>query len=158
MAQLLGPDVHEQVLAGGIFAIEPLDRVLHGGCQLAIRPAELLKEHPTKLRVRLPDAHSVHKLLDVMVHESPRCLKIMGGPARLYHANGLPQEDQCRSLFSGKKSYREERFITIKSTSRIVKKAGLNKAGLNYGLTLRTIISHDCPGGPYSAHPWTIPG
>ena len=41
-------------------------------------------------------------------------------------------------------SYREEGFITIKSTSRMVK-----KAGLNYGLTLRTIISHDCPGDPF---------
>ena len=72
-----------------------------------------------------------------------------GGPARIYHANGLPQEDRCRSLSSGKKSYREEGFITIKITSRMVKKAGLNKARLNYGLTLRTIISHGCPGDPF---------
>lgn len=25
----------------------------------------------------------------------------------------------------------------------------VKKAGLNYGLTLRTIISHDCPGDPF---------
>ena len=68
VAQLLGADVHEQVLAGRVLAVEPLDRVLHGRGQLAVGPAELLQQHVAEPRVGLADADRVHELLDVVIH------------------------------------------------------------------------------------------
>ena len=51
VAELLGADVHEQILALGIFAVQPLNRVLHGSRQLAVGAAELLQQHISKTRV-----------------------------------------------------------------------------------------------------------
>ena len=53
MTELLGSDVHEQVLAIRILAIEALDRILHGSGQLAIRAAELLEQHVSEARIGL---------------------------------------------------------------------------------------------------------
>ena len=68
MAQLLRADVHQQVLAGRIIAVEALDRILHGSGQLAIGAAELLQQHVAEARVRRIDTHRVHELLDVVIH------------------------------------------------------------------------------------------
>ena len=68
MAQLLGADVHQQVLAVGIVAVEALDRVLHRGGELAVGAAELLQQHVAKARIGLVDANGVHQLLDVVIH------------------------------------------------------------------------------------------
>ena len=68
VAQLLRADVHQQVLAGGIVAVEALDRILHRGGKLAIGAAELLQQHVAETRVGRIDAHRVHELLDVVIH------------------------------------------------------------------------------------------
>jgi hypothetical protein len=68
VTQFLGADIHQKVLAGRVLAIESLDRVLHGGGELAIGAAELLQEHVAEFRVRLVDADRVHELFDVVIH------------------------------------------------------------------------------------------
>ncbi|MGY3469810.1 hypothetical protein ACVW0I_006681 [Bradyrhizobium sp. LM6.11] len=68
MAELLGADVHQQVLAIGIFAVQPLYRVLHGGREFAIGAAELLKQHVAKAGIRLVHPNGEHQLLDVVIH------------------------------------------------------------------------------------------
>ena len=73
VAQLLGADVHQQVFALRVVAIEPLDRILHGGGELAVGAAELLEQHVAEPRIRRVDANRVHQLLDVVVHYHPRC-------------------------------------------------------------------------------------
>jgi hypothetical protein len=78
VAQLFGADVHQQVFAGGIVAVEALNGILHRGCQLAIRAAELLEKHVSEPYVRIPDAHCVHKLLNVMVHGVPPIMSGLG--------------------------------------------------------------------------------
>ena len=50
MAKFLGADIHHEILAIRVFAIEALDRILHRGC----------------------DADGEHELLDVMIHGRPR--------------------------------------------------------------------------------------
>ena len=68
VAELLRADVHEKVFALRIFAVEPLDRVLHRGGKLAVGAAELLEQHVAELRIRRIDANRVHQFLDVVVH------------------------------------------------------------------------------------------
>ena len=68
MAEFLGADVHQQVLAVRILAIEPLYRILHGGRELAVGAAELLKEHIAEARVGFIDANGEHQFLDMMIH------------------------------------------------------------------------------------------
>ena len=69
MAQFLGADVHQEIFAVRIFAIEALNGILHGGRQFAVGAAELLQQHVAETRVRLVDADGVHELLDVMIHD-----------------------------------------------------------------------------------------
>ena len=69
MAQLLGADVHQQVFALRILAIEALDGILHGRGELAVGAAELLEQHVAEPRIGLVDPHRVHEFLDVMIHE-----------------------------------------------------------------------------------------
>ena len=49
IAQLLRPDVHHKIFSLRVVAIEPLDRVLHGGGKLAVGAAELLEQHVADL-------------------------------------------------------------------------------------------------------------
>ena len=70
MAQFLGADIHQEILAVRIFAIETLDGVLHGGRQLAVSAAELLQQHVAKPRIGLVDPDCEHELLDVVIHEN----------------------------------------------------------------------------------------
>jgi len=72
MAKFLGADIHQEILAVRIFAVEALDRILHRGCELAVRAPELFKKHISKTRVRFVDADGEHELLDVMIHGWPR--------------------------------------------------------------------------------------
>ena len=60
MAEFLGADVHEQVFAAGVVAVEPLNGVLHRGGQLAIGAAELLQEHSAEGWLRFANSHGVH--------------------------------------------------------------------------------------------------
>ena len=68
MTQFLGADVHQEVLAVRILAIEPLNRILHRGRKFAIGAAELFKEHIAKARVGFIDANGEHQFLDVVIH------------------------------------------------------------------------------------------
>ena len=83
MAQLLGADVHEQVFALRVLAIESLDRILHRRGELAVGAAELLQQHVAEARIGLVDPDGVHELLDVVIHGNPRCgcvRRCVGGP------------------------------------------------------------------------------
>jgi hypothetical protein len=71
MAQLLGANIHQQIFAVRVLAIEALDRILHGGGKLAVGTSELLQEHVSKAGIRLIDPDGVHELLDVMIHGGP---------------------------------------------------------------------------------------
>jgi hypothetical protein len=77
MAQFLGTDVHQEILAVRILAIEPLNRILHRGRQLAIGASELFKEHIAKARVWFVDANSEHQFLHVVIHWWPRRFGMM---------------------------------------------------------------------------------
>ena len=68
MAQFLGADIHQQIFAIGIFAIDALDGVLHGGRQFAVGAAELLQQHIAEHWIGLIDVDRVHEFLDVVVH------------------------------------------------------------------------------------------
>ena len=69
VAEFLGSDIHQEVFAVGIFAIQALDRVLHRRCEFAVGTAELLKQHVAETRIRFVDANGVHELFDVMIHD-----------------------------------------------------------------------------------------
>ena len=68
MAQFFRADIHQQVLAIRILAIEALDRILHCGGEFAVGAAELFKEHIAKARIRFVDADGEHQFLDVVIH------------------------------------------------------------------------------------------
>ena len=69
MAEFLGPDIHEEILAVGVLTIQALNGVLHRGGQLAVGAAELFEQHVAKARIGFIDPHGVHELLDVMIHD-----------------------------------------------------------------------------------------
>ena len=69
MAQFLGADIHQQVFAGRVVAIEALNGILHGGGQFAVGAAELLQQHVAEARIRFVDPHRVHQFFDVVIHE-----------------------------------------------------------------------------------------
>src|ERR1700753_2131984 len=68
MAQFLGADVHQQVLAVRILAVQSLNRILHRGGKFAVRSAELLEQHIAETNIRLVHADREHQLLDVVIH------------------------------------------------------------------------------------------
>ena len=68
MTEFLGADIHQQVLAVGILAVESLNGILHGGGQLAVGAAELFKQHVAEPRVGLVDSDRIHQFFDVVVH------------------------------------------------------------------------------------------
>src|SRR4051794_19811544 len=76
MTELFGADVHQEILAIGIFAVEPLDRILHRCREFAIGAAELLQKHVAEAYIGLVDAHGEHQLLDVVIHR-----RLLGGYA-----------------------------------------------------------------------------
>ena len=53
MAELLGADVHQQVLARRIVAVQALDGILHRGGELAVGAAELFEQHVAECGVGL---------------------------------------------------------------------------------------------------------
>jgi len=55
VAQFLGTDVHQEILALRIVAIQALDGILHRRGELAVRAAELLEEHVPKSRICIVD-------------------------------------------------------------------------------------------------------
>ena len=71
MAQLFGADIHQHVFAVRILAVQALNRILHGGRELAVGAAELLQKHVAEARIRLVDANRVHEFLDVVIHLNP---------------------------------------------------------------------------------------
>lgn len=70
MAELLGTDVHQQILPGRIFAIQALDRILHRGSEFAVGAAKLLEKHVTEFRIGFVDANRVHKFFDLVIHRA----------------------------------------------------------------------------------------
>lgn len=60
MAEFFSSDVHEHVLAGGVFAIESLDGVLHGRSKFAVGAAELLEQHVAEAGLRVVDVNRIH--------------------------------------------------------------------------------------------------
>ena len=68
MAELLGADIHQQVLALGIVAIDALDGILHRRRELAIGAAELLQQHIAEARIGFVDPDGVHELFNVVIH------------------------------------------------------------------------------------------
>lgn len=69
MAEFLCPDVHQEILAGGVVAVKTLYGILHGGREFAVGAPELLKEHVAEFRIRLVDPNRIHEPFDVMIHE-----------------------------------------------------------------------------------------
>ena len=67
MAQLLGGDVEQHVLAAGIVLAEALGEIAHGGGELAVGAAELLEQQRRQRGIGLADAHRVLQAL--VVHE-----------------------------------------------------------------------------------------
>jgi len=72
MAQFFGTDIHQQVFAIRILAVQTLYQILHRGREFAIGAAELLKEHVTKSWIRFVDADGEHQFLDVVIHGRPQ--------------------------------------------------------------------------------------
>ena len=68
MAEFLGADVHEEIFAGHVGAIESLNGILHGGGEFAVGPAELLEKHVAETRIGFADANGVHEFFNVMIH------------------------------------------------------------------------------------------
>ena len=68
MAQFLGADIHQEVFASGIFAVDALDRILHGCRQFSVGPAELLQKHGAEPGIGCTDSNRVHKFLDMVIH------------------------------------------------------------------------------------------
>ena len=62
-------DVHQEILAVRIFAIQTLNGILHCRGEFAVGTSELFEEHIAKTRIRLVDANGVHKFFDVMIHD-----------------------------------------------------------------------------------------
>ena len=68
MAEFFGADIHQQVLALRILAVEPLDRILHRRGEFAVGAAELFQQHIAEARIGFVDTDGVHEFLDVVVH------------------------------------------------------------------------------------------
>ena len=64
----LRPNVHEEVLPLGIFAIQTLDRILHSSGELTVSSTKLLQKHIAKSGVRSIDADRVHEFFYVVIH------------------------------------------------------------------------------------------
>ena len=60
MAQFLGADIHQQVLAFSIVAVEALNRILHGRREFPVCAAELFQQHVPETRIGLADPHRIH--------------------------------------------------------------------------------------------------
>ena len=71
VAQFFGADVHQQILALRIVAIQTLNGVLHRRGELAVGAAELLEQHVAESRIRFVNADGVHQLLHVVIHVTP---------------------------------------------------------------------------------------
>ncbi|MGX1213608.1 hypothetical protein AB7M42_003873 [Bradyrhizobium diazoefficiens] len=80
VAQFLGSDIHQEILAVRIFAIETLNGVLHGGGELAVSAAELFQQHVAEPGIGLVDANCEHELLDVVVHGKTFASQEKSGP------------------------------------------------------------------------------
>src|SRR5205085_12355411 len=52
VTQFLSTNVHQQVFAVRVLAVQTLDRVLHCGRELSISAAELFQKHDAKTRIR----------------------------------------------------------------------------------------------------------
>ena len=69
VAEFLGRDVEQHVLAPGIVLGQPLREVAHRGGEFPVGSAELLEQQRCQRRVRFPDAHRVLQPLVVNEHE-----------------------------------------------------------------------------------------
>src|SRR5829696_2157872 len=87
MAQFLGADVHQKIFPFRVLAVQPLNRILHGGGEFTVRAAKLFKQHVAETWIRLIHSDGVHELFDMMIHERPRKERFAAGwtvnPAQL---------------------------------------------------------------------------
>lgn len=69
-AELLGGDIHEQIVVGGVRMSdrEGLCEILHRRLQLAVAASELFEQEFGEARVRTGDTRVELKLFDVMKH------------------------------------------------------------------------------------------
>jgi len=67
MAELLGGDIEQHVLAAGIVLGKSLREIPHGRSQLAVSAAELFEEQGGQRRIGLADSHRV--LQPLAMHE-----------------------------------------------------------------------------------------
>jgi hypothetical protein len=68
MAQLFGNDVHQQIFAFRVLAIEALKGILHRRGELTVCAAKLFEQHISKVRIGLADVHCVHQFFYVVIH------------------------------------------------------------------------------------------
>ena len=52
MTQLFGADIHQQIFALRVIAVQALNGILHGGSKFAVGAAELLQQHVAESRDR----------------------------------------------------------------------------------------------------------
>ena len=55
VAQFFGADIHQQVLALRVVAVQALDGILHRGGEFSVGAAELFEQHVAEPRVRRAD-------------------------------------------------------------------------------------------------------
>ncbi len=75
MAELLGRDVEQHVLAAGVDLADALGKVPHRGRQFAVRTAELLEQQRREGRICFGYAHRILQSLVVNKHEMSRLRK-----------------------------------------------------------------------------------
>jgi hypothetical protein len=70
VAQFLGGDVEQHILAPDVVLGDALCEVTHGGREFALRTAELFKHEARQHWIRFPDSDSVLKLFIVHEHKT----------------------------------------------------------------------------------------
>jgi hypothetical protein len=64
VAKLLRSDIHQKVFEAGVVAIEVLHGILHGRRELAVRAAELFKQHFSESWIGVADINSAHQFFN----------------------------------------------------------------------------------------------
>jgi hypothetical protein len=93
VAQFLSADVHEQIFALGVFAVQALNGVLHRSGEFPVRASELLEEHVPEAWIRKVYPDGIHKLLDVVIQPLPSFWRLERATAR--------QQTHCQPCIGG---------------------------------------------------------
>ena len=79
MAEFFGADIHQKVFPSGIFAVQALHGILHGGREFAVGAPELFQQHVAEARIGFVDPDCVHEFFDVMIHLGARLFDCLLG-------------------------------------------------------------------------------